>query len=354
MTRAGYAREWARFTDWCTATGRTALPATSETVLAYLHDEQPTGGTAARWVAAIRAAHQPTGTDPCAGPVAAWVRSARGGRPVRAPAPDTLTRVLRGVPTTGWPVGVFGRRDRLVYLLHRAGGLPVRTLVALRVADLSVPAPGCVQVPTGGAGTLTVQVPGADPMACPACAAVSWLDVLAHETAHGWRALAAHLTGAQADPDHVCDQRAYDPSPGLGAWPVFPAVNRWGHLPAAPVPAMSTRALAEVLRRVQRGVSTHATVPLRPPQADSMTESADLSPVDVPPVTATPVSSTTWHRDGISARARARASLDDVTGRLDDLLAGIDEWEARVEQVMQTVAAFQPGPFQPAGSTSRR
>ena len=43
----------------------------------------------------------------------------------------------RRFPTTGWPAGLFGRRDRLLLVLH-AQGLPPRALTSLTSQQLSI------------------------------------------------------------------------------------------------------------------------------------------------------------------------------------------------------------------------
>lgn len=123
---ADYRLEWARFADWCESAGREPLPATESTVLAYLAEESSTSGTAVRWVAAIRARHRVAGVpDPRLGTVKALLRTARkgGGTDADAMLNEAGQRVLP-IAQLGWPNGVFGRRDRLAFLLHRLGPCP--------------------------------------------------------------------------------------------------------------------------------------------------------------------------------------------------------------------------------------
>ncbi len=142
-SRRAYAADWALFADWCIATGRTSLPATVDTVIAFLDDNPATPATWRRRVTAIdhtHAAHDhsPPGHDPA---VVDMIRAAAG-----QPAVDTrsarmdegaLAELLERIPTHGWPAGLVGRRDRLLLVLH-AAGLTHRQLQQLRADDLEI------------------------------------------------------------------------------------------------------------------------------------------------------------------------------------------------------------------------
>lgn len=57
-TRAGYAADWALFTDWCTAADHQALPATAGTVVLFLTENPAAVATLARRVTAIAHLHR--------------------------------------------------------------------------------------------------------------------------------------------------------------------------------------------------------------------------------------------------------------------------------------------------------
>ncbi len=106
-TRAGYAADWALFTDWCTATNRVALPADWPTIEAFTAGCPGAPATIRRRLAAIvhhhRVAGQPAPIDPT--PPAAW--------PMRELIdPGQVVMLMRLLPSNGWTAGLFGRRDR--------------------------------------------------------------------------------------------------------------------------------------------------------------------------------------------------------------------------------------------------
>lgn len=331
---ARYVGEWARFADWCTATDRTPLPASEEGVLAYLAEEQPAGGTAARWIAAIRAAHARAElADPCRGSVTAWVRRARAGRPTQLEALlAELAGPARRLPTTGWPVGMFGRRDRLAYLLHRLGPLPARALPRLSTDHLVRIEPGALTLCLDGTA-MTIRPPLEDPVLCPACAAHRWLWVLDHAAVFARRPLAQRLATATPTDDHLCaDVPARGQQQrGPAGWPLFPAIDRWGYLPLPPVPPLSLRTLEETLRTAGRSGRLRREAPV--PRRGEEEEERHIELVPVPPPARRP-GRTDWHRDGIQARARAQQSLAGVTDRLDALDAAADELAARTHQLL--------------------
>ena len=218
---ATYRREWARFVDWCHASGLQALPASTVDVLAYLNAEQPTGGTAARWIAGIRAAHHESEQpNPCRGPVTAWVRKRRNPGTTLVDEREQIHKVVQALPVTGWPTGIFGRRDRLAFLLHRIGGIPIRVIAGLRTDQVRLQ-PQRLRI-TLDDGDITIDTGSGDPNLCLACAAVRWRWVLAHGPSYTSRDLAARISGEIPLAGHVCDVSDDQPV-GPPGWPLFPA-----------------------------------------------------------------------------------------------------------------------------------
>jgi len=60
-TRAGYAADWALFTDWCAATDRVALPADWTTITAFTEECPGAPATVRRRLAAITHHHRIAG-----------------------------------------------------------------------------------------------------------------------------------------------------------------------------------------------------------------------------------------------------------------------------------------------------
>ena len=134
-TRKAYGTDFRLFRAYCDGKGVRALPASPETVAAYLAAEAKTAkpSTIGRRVAAIRYAHKLAGhalpTD--AEGVKATMRGIRrtfGGAWVRK-APAVANKVLGMVATA--PEGVTGLRDRALLLIGFGGALRRSELVAL-------------------------------------------------------------------------------------------------------------------------------------------------------------------------------------------------------------------------------
>jgi site-specific recombinase XerD len=140
-TRQAYGSDFEIFEVWCADRGASALPATPETVAAFLASEVDRGirpSTIGRRVASIRYAHKlavlPVPTDDER--VKATVRGIRRtlGTAGRKKAPATAERVI--AMTLGIGTGLKGLRDRALLLLGFAGAFRRSELVALDVEDI--------------------------------------------------------------------------------------------------------------------------------------------------------------------------------------------------------------------------
>lgn len=329
---AGRGEDWARaqFALFCEVTGRDALPASPGAVVAWLEAEQPSSGrTAYRWAAAIRAAHLDAGhDDPCTGEVKAWIRRlARPGTP-RALPPAGAAALAGRIPGYGWPAGIRGRRDRLAFLLARLGGIPARALVTLRAADLAVTGPGTVTVLLGAPAAVTGPAGLAE--ACPACAAVRWGRVLRYAADFDRPGIRQALDRIPPDPAaHLCGTPH---AAGPLSWPLFPAVDRWGHFEAPPVPPMSETAMKELLRDAGAGRGMYRSVPARSRSAPVPAPPAGPPPAGPPP-------DPDWHRKGIEARRRDQRILREADADFSNVYAAAEELEERARQIMDQVAA---------------
>jgi site-specific recombinase XerD len=140
-TRAAYRSDFAMFRAWCVGKGVAALPASPETVAAFLAHEAERGSAAStitRRCAAIRYAHRLADLEPPTNSekVRATLRGIRrtvGAAPARkAPVLAEMARAM----ALGAPEGLKGTRDRALLLLGFAGAFRRSELVALNVADL--------------------------------------------------------------------------------------------------------------------------------------------------------------------------------------------------------------------------
>src|SRR5262249_34887650 len=140
-TRRAYGSDFEIFGAWCRDRGINALPATAESVAAFLACEVEKGirpSTIGRRVAAIRYAHKlaghptPTAADGVRAPVGGTRRSL--GTAPRKKAPATSERIVPMAVGTG--DGLKGLRDRALLLLGFAGAFRRSELVALDCEDI--------------------------------------------------------------------------------------------------------------------------------------------------------------------------------------------------------------------------
>lgn len=323
------ARARDRFAAFCGRTGRSAMPADSMTIVAWLESERPAGRAAARWTADIRAAHLSMGyDDPCAGQVAAWVRRARNPATRSALPPGEVASLASLIPVAGWPGGLHGRRDRLAFILHQLGAIPARVLVTLRAADIAVTGHAAVTVMLGS--PVTLEGPAGYPAACPACAAVRWAWVLRRAADLNRPAITHGLRRPPPGPSaHVCvPMEAAGPS----AWPLFPGADQWGHFALPPVPAVSVRAMEGILRATADGRGAYRDRPARRGAAPPAVRDPSAAPVPAPqPANAE------WYREGLAARARDRRMLQEASSRLGELDAAAAELEGISRRILEQV-----------------
>jgi len=185
-TRRAYGTDFRLFQAWCDAKGVGALPASAETVAAYLAHgagEGAKASTLGRRVAAIRYAHKlaslPTPTD--SEKVKATLRGIRrtigAAKVKKAPAVvDRLKAMVRGCSDT-----LAGKRDRALILLGFGGAFRRSELVALDVEHVTESEEGlrvfigCSKTDQEAEG-VTIAVARGSGEACPVAAIRDWLD----------------------------------------------------------------------------------------------------------------------------------------------------------------------------------
>src|ERR1700722_5694121 len=184
-TRRAYGTDFRLFKAWCDGKGVGSLPASPETVAAFLAVEAGAGvkpSTLSRRVAGIRYAHKLAGveTPTDAKGVKATMRGIRrtfgGARNKKAPA---VAAKMHSMVATA-PEGLAGLRDRALLLLGFAGAFRRSELVALDVADIEETETGLL-VAIRGSKTdqeregATIAIARGD-VACPVKALRAWLD----------------------------------------------------------------------------------------------------------------------------------------------------------------------------------
>jgi hypothetical protein len=324
-TQAAYQVAWALFQDWCAAADTSPLPTTPHTVLAFLADIPASPTTQARRVAALDWAHRRAGLSaPSATPdVRAELRRLAGRSAVPSPTPAlpsraAITAAYRALPVHGWPAGLFGRRDRCLLTLTAVAAVPIEHVRVLPAWTIDAyPPDGALRIYAGG---LEVHLePAEEPTACPSCACVGWLRVLAlaaDEPSHRVLRDALH----RAPPltlysGHICRSsptRRRPKPPG----PLLVSIDRHGY-PRLGRP-MSARRLDELARNVLGGSPrTHRAVPTIPQRFIEEPE----RPPAAASAAAPPDRATLAERyaAAMERRRRDHSVLADVNRRLDDV-----------------------------------
>jgi site-specific recombinase XerD len=196
-TRKAYGTDFRIFKAWCEGKGVSALPASPETVAAFLASESKTAkpSTLGRRVAAIRYAHKlahldtPTDSEAVKATLRGIRRTFGGARVRKAPAIAAKMHIMVAMA----PARLSGLRDRALLLLGFAGAFRRSELVALDVADIAEAKTGllvtirCSKTDQEGEG-VTIAIARGD-VACPARALREWLDAAGIETGPIFRAI---------------------------------------------------------------------------------------------------------------------------------------------------------------------
>lgn len=191
-TRRAYAGDLARFRDWCADRGRSALPATAETMADYatcLAEQGKAPSTITRALAAIRTAHRNAAAKVPDTTGAGYVlRSHRrdqaaAGRRERKAAPVTID-VLRALVEATDPATLAGLRNRALVVLGFALGARRSELVGLDLADVREAPEGLVvlirqsKTDQDAVGVEVALPYGAHPETCPVRTVRGWREAL--------------------------------------------------------------------------------------------------------------------------------------------------------------------------------
>ena len=215
-TRRAYAGDYAGFGAWCSDRGMASLPATAETVAAFLAFEAGRGvkpSTFGRRLAAILYAHRLAGQESPTGSEAVkatlrGIRRSVGTAPIRK-APATADTVC--AMAANMPHGKIGLRDRALLLLGFAGAFRRSELVALNVADIQECEAGLrvyirkSKTDQESRGVTIAILRGA--LACPVKAVKAWLDSAAITDGPVFRSIAKgdRVSGRRLSDKSVAD-----------------------------------------------------------------------------------------------------------------------------------------------------
>lgn len=214
-TSRAYRSRWRAFEDWCAARGRVPLPATAQTVAAYLThlaaERNLKATTADAHLTAIRAVHRACGQEPPDALAARKVITAaqrrearRDGRFGPRKALPLMASDLPAVVAALDTKTAAGLRDRALILLGFTLLARRSELTALNISDI-VPVPGeglevtirSSKTDQAARGAVRRVHYASAAAVCPVRAVLAWLD---------------HLSGR-----------------GITAGPLFPRIDRWGN-----------------------------------------------------------------------------------------------------------------------------
>ncbi len=220
-TLTAYRKDWQDFEQFCVLAGFNSLPASPDTVVAYLVALADTRkvSTLERRIASISQAHQvadfnsPT-SDMAVRVLMQGIRREKGTAPdCKAPAVTSDIKVM----VSTLPDSLLGIRDRALLLVGFAGGFRRSELVALDVEDLEFKREGLVinlrrsKTDQEGQGRKVAIPYGSNCDTCPVRSLQLWLE-----------------------------------ESGISSGPVFRSVNRHGNLQAN---RLSDKAVALVVKR---------------------------------------------------------------------------------------------------------
>ncbi|WP_254704843.1 hypothetical protein [Rhodococcus pyridinivorans] len=298
-----YRHDWALFADWCAAADRSPIPASPATLAMFLHEHPAAVATQRRRLSAINAVH--TGHGYPAPGRTETVR--RHLDTTRASRLDRLGRLLvqraAELPITGWPSGLFGRRDALLLVLA-ATGMTFVDITRLRRRDLRLD--GNTLVVTTQSGERFRLGPDPETGDNPAAAMYRrWAEIQAFLDLYpGTHLLRHHLT----DPTAIIS----DPLDAEQArQPLLCPIDRWGHLPHAQT--MTPQSVSALVRAHLSGrVPVRKVLPV-PPQDDV---DAWVEPeIDL---------DAGYYDRGTTARRRDHQTLEDLTDVFDEIEARTD------------------------------
>ena len=185
-TLRGYQSDWREFCRWCEGHSISPLPATVETVAAYIADcaSRLKVGSIQRRLNAIAEAHKATGLEsPTHAPLVTntmkGIRRTKGTAPAqKAAALTDDIRVMVGATSSG----VIGARDRALILLGFAGAFRRSELVALDVEDCAFTKEGLTimlrrsKVDQEATGRKLGIPYGSNPETCPVRNLQTWIE----------------------------------------------------------------------------------------------------------------------------------------------------------------------------------
>ncbi|UTT51170.1 hypothetical protein [Rhodococcus gordoniae] len=310
-----YRHDWALFADWCAAADHRPIPAAPETLALFVHEHPAAVATQRRRLSAINAVHTGHGYPPPGR--TEMVR--RHLDTTRASRLDRLGQLLlqRAVelPTTGWPSGLFGRRDALLLVLASTG-MSFTDITRLRRRDVRLDGDTLVATTRGGERFRLASDPETGDN--PAIEIYQrWAQIQTFLDQHpGTHLLRHHLT----DPIEII---AAPLDAEQARQPLLCPIDRWGHLPHAQ--PMTPQSVSVLVRDHLSGrAPTRLTLPMASPAIDDVGAEPEV------------VLDLDYYERGVAARRRDHHDLEELADTFDEL-------EQRAEALFDDLLAVLEG-----------
>lgn len=307
------AHTWALFCDWCTATGRASLPAAPTTLAEFLDHHPAADATQRRRVAAVNAAHRSRGMAEPGRSVPIRLALAERRRERLTEIRVGAASIIDGIPSTGWPYGLFGRRDALIVTLVSAG-LTYREISTLRRGDINVTGPDLV---VSGLHRVTPNMLGSHGESGPVAVYQRWAQIQS-------------MLDRSASIAVLREFLEHDPAPLLAATgtvtatqagePLVVRIDRWGYTPWMPEP-LTVQSLSALTRAHLTGrPAGHRPRVL---WSENVIDRDVLHDEELhhPRV----VLDNAYYERGIRARRDAHTRLSDLDDRFDDISDRVDD-----------------------------
>lgn len=344
---ARYRYDWQLFADWCTALELSAMPADPLTIAMFLDENQATAATHRRRLSAINTVHTRCGYPAPGTAHALRERLTRRRRP-RPDLRHTANTVIRWLPTTGWPGGLFGRRDALLLTLACRIQLSPTQIGRLNRSDVTFDG-SAVRVINHG---ITVDHdPDESPRTEPVAVYLRWarLQAFADRTPSN-RWVGDSLNSATPVTDDTVTGLQRLPAIGRDG-PLLPSFDQWGHA-SERRSGLSRRAVTRILTAHLTG-TTHSRPARQTRSGDGWSEEFDdvvetTSNTEEYPIPVVPELSddelATRYEAGLAARRGSVEAMEALTPAFDELDDRADELLARIEGLLHNAMSEPADP----------
>jgi hypothetical protein len=236
---------------------------------------------------------------------------------------DILDEAIRQLPLSGWPHGLFGRRDALILTLV-AAGLTYTEIAALRRGDLRRQGHELVIDSARKWRLATGLEPGEH---TPGAVHDRWARV--QEILDGYPTIRMLAHYFKHPPEPGADRPAPYLAVAAAEQPLIASIDRWGYTPLRPTP-MTEQSIAAITRSHLSGKApAHRR---RSPLPSAVVELAARASRDdaEKAITLDPH----YYRRGVTARRRAQVWLTTVGDELDGVASRAEELLEQLAEIV--------------------